>query len=144
MGHGSRMKKIVKFLQIFAAIKKILANGRLTIIGTFIGTFLLGILEGYGATLSLLGALLFLAAIIIIIHWGLDLYERFFPFNKSIPLLNVFKQAQKYGWNFSVDGGLQIPYFVNALQQAGLDGTLVFRGRFNNLRPLHNAVFRKY
>tara|TARA_B100001989_G_scaffold157678_1_gene112892 strand:- start:379 stop:1116 length:738 start_codon:yes stop_codon:yes gene_type:complete len=61
----------------------------------------------------------------------IELKEILFSKKEAIPLLDVFKKAHKYGWNFDIDGGHQILDFVAALKHYGFRGEIIFEGRLN-------------
>lgn len=72
-----------------------------------------------------------LTEFVALILFILELKEKIFPDKKPKPIIDIYKNAKKNGWNFDVDDGFQIIDFTDALKQSGRDGHVVFRGRAN-------------
>lgn len=82
-------------------------------------------LEKTALVLAIVVLLLFLIIFI------LKIKERLFQTSYAIPIIDIYKNAEKNGWDFGADGGFQLFDFTKALKQAGLDRKLTFRGRMN-------------
>lgn len=91
--------------------------------------FLSGLYENIGLTATLTLATFSFACCIGIAIGIIKILDIFFPSHKPIPVIDVYKNAEKNGWNFKIDDGLQIIDFTKALKQSGLDGNIIFRGR---------------
>lgn len=91
-------------------------------------TFASGLYEHIGLAASITLATATLAVGVWLVIGIIQLKEIVSPNEIPTPLLDIFKKAEKYGWDFKVDGGLQILDFVRAIKQSGFDGELVFKG----------------
>lgn len=94
-----------------------------------VATYLAGWLEEVPAAVQIASITGALAAGVLIVYFGLLVFDRLFPAARPVPLLEIWRQAEKYGWDFKADPNLHVLDFVLALQQSGLDGDLRFRGR---------------
>lgn len=100
----------------------------LTTILPTVATFVLGIYECLSWAESVTLTTVTIAAGVDLCVGGLWLYDLFFAGKPRVPLIDIFKKAEQFGWRICQPDSLEVLDLCKALRQAGVDKELIFYG----------------